>query len=136
MLSRAFLSQDSWEWDDRPLPPPCFPVVCHLGVHNSPKVSLFTSASCDLGFYKNKECQVLTRCLTERHPEPSWGLNQNKNYMFGKRRGVQLICSSCPVTTCQNSALINLHYRVDICHSVLPTSETKCDSLLNYFNLC
>lgn len=29
MWSRAFLSQDSWKWDDRPLPPPCFPVVIY-----------------------------------------------------------------------------------------------------------
>lgn len=36
----------------------------------------------------------------------------------------------------QNNASINLHWSVDICHSVLPTSETKCDSLLNYYNLC
>lgn len=38
--------------------------------------------------------------------------------------------------TPQNNASINLHWSVDICHSVLSTSETKCDSLLNYYNLC
>jgi len=42
--------------------------------------------------------------------------------------------SSYPVSIPQNNAFINLH--CSVCHSVLPTSETKCDSLLNYFNLC
>lgn len=132
--------------DDRPLPSLLLSLVCQLFSAQSiihPKSLHLLQQTLRQSFRKNKVYQTLSRYLTDQGPDPSWGLYYNINYrntanMFGKKEAYTEFAkpSSYPISIPQNNAFINLHCNMAICHSVLPTSETKCESLLNYFNLC